>query len=181
MLDKNNLKLIILDRDGVVNYDSPHYVKSVSEWVPIPGSINAIAKLSNKGFKIALATNQSGLARGYFQEDELHAMHAKMQSLLEPYNAKIDMINYCHHLPDDDCLCRKPRAGMLIKAMDHFNTDKENTLMVGDSLKDIEAARNAGCFAALVKTGNGHETLKHTTPETPVFTDLAAITDYLLG
>lgn len=181
MFDKNKLKLIILDRDGVVNYDSPHYIKSASEWAPIPGSIHAIARLSNHGFKIALATNQSGLARGYFEENELHKMHAKMQNLLQPYNAKIDMINYCHHLPDDNCSCRKPGAGMLIKAMHHFNIEKESTLMIGDSLKDIQAAHNAGCFAALVKTGNGNETINHITPETQVFTDLAGVADYLLS
>ncbi|OUR61151.1 D-glycero-beta-D-manno-heptose-1,7-bisphosphate 7-phosphatase, partial [Bermanella sp. 47_1433_sub80_T6] len=106
-------KLIVLDRDGVINYDSDDYVKSVDEWIPLPGSMEALAKLTQAGFKIAIATNQSGISRGYFTVATLAAMHQKMLTLATEAGAKIDYIAYCPHGPDDNCDCRKPLPGLI--------------------------------------------------------------------
>lgn len=178
-IDKSNIELIILDRDGVINYDSKDYIKSPEELKPIPGSIEAIAKLKHAGFKVAIATNQSGIGRGYFTTDTLNAMHKKILDLLKEYNATIDAINYCPHLPDANCSCRKPLPGLLISAMDQIGISNTKTIMIGDSVKDLVAAENASCNAALVLTGNGKETAKeHHSSNT--FTNLAEFVEQLL-
>lgn len=142
---KLNLKarLIILDRDGVINYDSIHYIKSPNEWHPIPGSLEAIVKLNKAGFRIAVATNQSGIARGYYTEETLHAIHKKMQKLLAEKGGKIDVIFYCPHHPSEKCECRKPQPGLLKKIGQHFQCSLENIPFIGDSACDVEAAMAA--------------------------------------
>lgn len=152
------MKLIILDRDGVINYDSAHYIKSPQEWLPIPGSLAAIGKLKQLGYQIAIATNQSGIGRGFYSEATLETIHKKMQDALAPYGGAIDLICYCPHHPDDGCNCRKPKPGMLQTITDHFKPTQEAVLFVGDSQSDITAALNFGCQPVLVRTGNGFET-----------------------
>ena len=163
MAEKNLLnmtKLIILDRDGVINEDSDNYIRSVDEWIPVPGSIKAIAELSKAGYTITVATNQSGLARGYFQESELTAMHNKMNMLVKAEGGNIETILFCPHGPDDDCECRKPKAGMMLQLLSEHNANASETWVIGDSLRDLQAGLNSGCKAALVKTGKGERTLK---------------------
>lgn len=177
------IKLIILDRDGVINEDSDEYIKSPAEWRAIPGSLEAIAQLNKAGFKITVATNQSGIARGYFSLETLQAIHQKMQTELAVFNGKIDYLVFCPHGPDDECDCRKPKPGLLKKIADHFQIDlTTQALAIGDSLRDIEAAQTLNCPAWLVKTGKGEKTLqenKETLKNIFVFNDLAACTKKL--
>ena len=153
-------KLIILDRDGVINEDSDNYIRSVDEWIPVPGSINAIVELSKAGYTIAVATNQSGLARGYFPESELDAMHNKMNALVDADGGNIESVLFCPHGPDDNCECRKPNPGMVKQLLTEHNVEASETWVVGDSLRDLQAGLNAGCKVALVKTGKGERTIK---------------------
>ena len=141
-MSKLNLseKLIILDRDGVINYDSVHYIKSPEEWHPIPGSLEAIARLKKAGFSVAVATNQSGIGRKYYTEETLAAIHQKMQTMLAVQNAQIDLICYCPHLPSDHCECRKPKPGLLQKIAEHFQCDLKGVPFIGDNLSDVQAA-----------------------------------------
>jgi D-glycero-D-manno-heptose 1,7-bisphosphate phosphatase len=150
-------KLVILDRDGVINEDSDEYIKSPDEWRAIPGSLAAIAKLNKAGIKVVIATNQSGVARGLFTIATLHKIHQKMQNELAKINGHIDDIFYCPHHPDDNCACRKPQPKMLLDILQKYG---HPALFVGDSFKDIEAARKVGCDVILVKTGKGNKTLK---------------------
>lgn len=169
------IELIILDRDGVINYDSPNYIKSPAEWIPIPGSLPAIARLNQQGYKIAIATNQSGIARGYYDEAMLTAIHQQLQAQLALVGGHIDAIFYCPHLPGSGCLCRKPAPGLLYQARDYFAIPLDKALMIGDSLRDLQAAEAAGCPSILVKTGNGASTLeKHPQLKMPIFADLQA-------
>ena len=148
-------KLIILDRDGVINEDSDHYIRSVDEWIPISGSIEAIASLSKAGYQVAIATNQSGLARGYFSEATLCAMHKKMTDLVQAKGGEIAAIFFCPHGPDDHCDCRKPKPGMMNQILKQFDGGAADTWVIGDSLRDLEAGKAAGCLTALVETGKG--------------------------
>ncbi|WP_305857011.1 D-glycero-beta-D-manno-heptose 1,7-bisphosphate 7-phosphatase [Balneatrix alpica] len=176
------MKLVILDRDGVINQDSDEYVKSVDEWIPLPGSIEAIAKLCHHSFRIAIATNQSGLARGYFDLATLDAMHEKLQQLVEAAGGSIHYLVYCPHGPDDHCHCRKPLPGMFEQIRDAFAlADLHEVAVIGDSLRDLEAGMSLGCQPFLVRTGKGERTLaKGNLPAaTRVFADLAAAADYL--
>ncbi len=176
-------KLIILDRDGVINQDSDQYVKSVDEWVPIPGSIDAIVRLCHAGYKVIVATNQSGLGRGYFQLPDLDAMHAKMNALIEAAGGKLDGIFYCPHSPDAHCDCRKPLPGLIHQAERLLNLSAKGSIMVGDSLRDLQAGQQAGCIAMLVLTGKGRKTFDKGVGLEDVehFTDLAAAVDRLLS
>ncbi|MBK8452692.1 MAG: D-glycero-beta-D-manno-heptose 1,7-bisphosphate 7-phosphatase [Thiofilum sp.] len=151
--------LIILDRDGVINHDSDFYIKSVDEWQPIEGSIEAIAALKQAGHSVAVATNQSGLARGYYTLGTLNAMHAKMQQLLQPFNTQVDYIAYCPHGPDDVCSCRKPLTGMLEAIAQQFNSPKAEIMMIGDSISDYQAASAFGIEYLQVLTGKGERTV----------------------
>ncbi len=153
-------KLIILDRDGVINKDSDSYIRSVDEWQPIPGSIEAIADLSRAGYQIAVATNQSGLARGYFDVKELDAMHAKMMELVKAQDGRIAAVLYCPHGPDDHCNCRKPKPGMILQFISQFHQKPQDVWVVGDSLRDLQAGLAANCKTALVKTGKGLRSLE---------------------
>jgi D-glycero-D-manno-heptose 1,7-bisphosphate phosphatase len=152
-------KLIILDRDGVINEDSDEFIKSPEEWRAIPGSLEAIALMNQTGFHVALATNQSGLARGLFDEKTLAQIHGKMEAALAQINAKISHIFYCPHGPLDGCLCRKPLPGLLVQAKEAFGYDTlKEVPFVGDSWRDIEAAIAGGALPVLVKTGKGEKT-----------------------
>lgn len=154
------MKLVILDRDGVINHDSDNYIKSLDEWQPLPGSIEAIARLSKAGFDVCVATNQSGLARGYFDLTTLNQMHRKMKELVEEQGGRIDKIEYCPHSPNDNCFCRKPLPGMYQHILSCYpDIDPGKVYVVGDSLRDLEAADAAGCPSILVKTGKGERTL----------------------
>lgn len=151
-------KLVILDRDGVINYDSAEFIKSPREWIAIPGSLAAIAKLNHANYKVAVATNQSGIARGYFTLQDLEAIHQKMREELEKAGGSLDAIFICPHGPDDDCNCRKPKPGLILQIANHFKIDMKEIISIGDSLRDILAAKAAGCTAVLIKTGNGKMT-----------------------
>ena len=177
-----NKGLIVLDRDGVINRDSTDFVKSAGEWVPLPGSIEAIANLSRAGFTIAVASNQSGLGRGLFDRRALAAMHRKFRRLVANAGGRVDRIVVCPHTPDDGCDCRKPKAGLLHRLGRHYNIDLGGVPVVGDSLRDLEAALNAGARPILVRTGNGKKTeaalsqkLGSAFGSVMVFDDLAAV------
>lgn len=178
------MKLIILDRDGVINHDRDDFVKSVDEWIPIPGSMDAIAFLTEAGYTIAVATNQSGLARKYFTMQDLNEMHAKMHRLAVQAGGRIDGIWFCPHLAEDGCGCRKPKPGMVFDILDRFNAEAAETWLVGDSLRDLQAMAAAGGKTALVLTGKGRKTLqeqKAGLPEsTQVFDDLLAFSQYIM-
>lgn len=156
----SDIKLIILDRDGVINYDSDNYIKSPEEWVPIPGSLEAIAKLNRARYKVAIATNQSGIGRGYYDLQMLEKMHQKMDKLLAEINAKVDYIRFCPHTPDDNCFCRKPRPGMLLEIAKNFNQPAEEVIFIGDTASDRQAAKAANMNFVLMKTGKGESTFK---------------------
>ncbi len=169
--------LIVLDRDGVINQDSSAFVKSAEEWLPLPGSIAAIAALSNAGFTVAIASNQSGLARGLFDAAALSAMHEKMHRLVAAAGGRVDHIIICPHGPDDGCNCRKPKPGMLLELGRHYGVSLRGVPIVGDSLRDLEAAATAGAQPILVRTGNGNATAGSLPAEfaaTEVYDDLAA-------
>lgn len=185
------MKLIILDRDGVINHDSPDYIKSAAEWIPIDGSIEAIARLHKAGFTVVVATNQAGLARGKFELDDLEAMHEKLTQLVEEQGAELGAIFYCPHHPDDKCKCRKPLPGMLDAIEAEFNTSVESCYFVGDSLRDLQAGIAKGCKPVLVKTGNGETTLAQlqnaelaeavTLAQVQVFDNLSAAADFIIA
>lgn len=175
-------RLIILDRDGVINEDSDHYIRSVDEWIPVPGSIKAIARLSKEGYTIAVATNQSGIARGYYPLSELDAMHAKMKQLVQEQGGHIDCVKFCPHGPDENCQCRKPQTGLVDQIEEYLNLSASGAWFVGDSLKDLQCARKKHCKPALVKTGKGERTLAkgEGLEDVPVFDSLADFADCLL-
>jgi D-glycero-D-manno-heptose 1,7-bisphosphate phosphatase len=176
---------IILDRDGVINYDSPHFIKSSAEWIPLPGSIEAIARLSQAGWRIAVATNQSGLARGLFDRAALQTMHDKMQALVNAAGGHIDAVFFCPHAPQDNCDCRKPKPGLLTQISAYWQTSLHGVTVVGDRLSDLQAAQAVGAQPLLVLTGKGTQTQAElaTTEfaQVPVYADLAAVTHALLG
>ncbi len=175
--------LIVLDRDGVINRESDAFVKSAEEWQALPGSLDAIAKLHHAGWVIAIATNQSGLARGKFGLAELTAMHSKLQRALADRGARIDGIFFCPHGPDDGCHCRKPRSGLYDEITRYFNRRIDGAISVGDSRRDLQAAEHAGATPVLVRTGNGAATEKTlgTLAHVAVYDDLAAAVDALVG
>lgn len=147
--------LIILDRDGVINFESDAYIKSPEEWIPIPGSIDAIAKLTKAGYKIVIATNQAGVGRGLYTLATLQKIHDKMLALIENAGGKIEKIYICPHHPDENCNCRKPKPGMLQQIQHDFQVNSDEMIYIGDSLKDYEVAQIIGCEFFLVRTGNG--------------------------
>jgi len=188
-------KLIILDRDGVINQDSDSFIKSVDEFMLIPGSLQAIARLTQADYSVMVATNQSGIARGLFSIETLQAMHKKLQALLVPLGAHIDGFYYCPHGPDDHCSCRKPKAGLIRQiAQDFFAGDSAyqteqlaQVFVIGDSLRDLQAGQAAGTKIALLKTGKGLRTLQQIAEQQlseyaqlAVYNDLADFTDHLL-
>lgn len=177
------MKLIILDRDGVINKDSLEYIKSPDEFIPFPGSLESIVRLNRAGFRVAVATNQSGLGRGLFDQETLDQIHSKLQRLLSEMGGSIDKIEFCPHTPDDGCLCRKPRTLMLEKIGNYFGSSLKGVYMIGDTEKDVLAARGAGANPVLVRTGKGEETLSNGFDATdlPVFDDLSSAVDWVLS
>ncbi len=175
-------RLILLDRDGVINEDSPAFVKSVAEWREIPGALDAIARLKRAGYRVAVCTNQSGLARGLLRPETLQAIHGKLISGLAERQVELDGLRFCPHGPDDGCDCRKPRPGMLLATLDELSVTADQAIFVGDSLRDQQAAAAAGCGFALVLTGNGtdHESAVRQAGAVWIGPDLAAFADWLL-
>lgn len=155
-----HVKLLIIDRDGVINHDSAAFIKSPEEWRPIAGSPQAIARLSKAGFRIAVATNQSGVARGLYDLPTLHAMHAKMHRLVHEAGGCIDAVFFCPHHENDNCECRKPRPGMIFEILRRFEVEPSEACMIGDRLSDLQAGHSAGCRTTLVLTGVGQATRK---------------------
>lgn len=177
------MKLLILDRDGVINEDSDDFIKHPDEWRAIPGSLAAIQRLTQAGYTIAVATNQSGIARGLYTRETLAAIHDKMRAAVEQAGGHIDQIFVCPHGPNDGCDCRKPRDGLMQQAQQHYQYPLTQVWAVGDSLRDVQAAISAGAQPALVRTGKGLRTLASNDPQlkaVPVFDDLAAFVAYLL-
>lgn len=180
------MPLIILDRDGVVNEDSDAYIKSVEEWKPIPGSIEAIARLTANNFKVVIASNQSGLSRRYFDTETLYEMHNKLHQLVAHANGEIHGIFVCPHGPNDHCECRKPAAELFIRIANTYDVSFNACFAIGDSLRDLEAAETVGAKPVLVKTGKGESTLKHNSAfladrNIPVFRDLADAVENIIS
>ncbi len=169
------MKLVILDRDGVINYDSPSYIKNPEEWKPIPGSLDAIALLNQAGYHVVVATNQSGVGRGLFEMATLNAIHDKMHRALGQVGGRIDAVFFCPHAPDAGCNCRKPRPGLLEEIARRFNVNLKGAPSIGDGVRDLEASAAVGAQPILVLTGNGEKTRHEATlpPGTLVFADLA--------
>jgi D-glycero-D-manno-heptose 1,7-bisphosphate phosphatase len=181
MVKGQGLKLLILDRDGVINHDSDAYIKSVEEWIPIPGSIEAIAQLSKAGWSVAVATNQSGIARGYYDLATLEAMHTRLRELVAEQGGEVGLIVYCPHGPDEGCDCRKPKPGMLRTIAAHYSANLTGIWFVGDSKGDLEAALAVDSQPVLVKTGKGLKTMGAGLPTgTLIFDDLAAVAAELI-
>lgn len=176
------MKLIVLDRDGVINEDSDEYIKSPEEWVPIPGSLEAIARLNQAGYRVVVFTNQSGLARNLFDIETLNAIHAKMHRRLAAVGGTVDAVFFCPHAPDDQCGCRKPQPGLLHEISARLKVSLEGVPCVGDTLRDVQAARSVGCRPMLVRSGKGERTLADGKglEQVPVFDNLAAVADQLL-
>lgn len=149
------IPLVILDRDGTINVDSDEYVKSVQEWTPLPGALEAIARLNHAGWHVVIASNQSGLGRGLFDIDALNAMHAKMNKLLAELGGRVEAIFFCPHRPDDNCSCRKPQSGLFEQIAERYGMSLQGVPNVGDSLRDLQAGAALGCQSHLVLTGKG--------------------------
>jgi len=152
------VRLVILDRDGVINEDSDAYVKSVGEWRPIPGSLEAIARLNHAGWRVVVATNQSGVARGLFSMEHLNAIHQRLHAELTRLGGQLEGIYFCPHGPDDGCDCRKPAPGLLLEIAARHGVALPGLPCIGDSLRDLEAARAVGALPILVRTGKGRLT-----------------------
>ena len=176
------MKLAILDRDGVINHDSDQYIKSPAEWRPIAGSIEAIARLNQNGYRIAVATNQSGIGRGLFDMATLNAINDKMMELVFRQGGRIDALFFCPHTAVEECNCRKPRTGMFEEIAARFHTDLKGVPVVGDSLKDLQAADSVGAQPLLVLTGNGRKTREdgRLPRKTLVFENLAEAARHLV-
>ncbi len=182
-----NLKLVILDRDGTINRASDQFVKSPEEWHPLPGALEAIGRLNHAGYHVVLATNQSGLGRGIFDVAALNSVHEHMMKAMAAYGGRIDAVFYCPHAPDEGCHCRKPEPGLLEQIAQRYGVPLAGVPLVGDSLRDMQAAAVAGCEPHLVCTGRHADLAGQTdTPEgfpagTHVHASLAACVDHLLS
>ena len=174
-------KLVILDRDGVINHDSDQFIKSPTEWKPIEGSIEAIARLNQAGYRVAVATNQSGIGRGLFDMATLSAINDKMVELVFRNGGRIDAVFFCPHTADQKCHCRKPQTGMFEEIAARFRTGLDGVPAVGDALRDLQAAAKVGCVPLLVLTGKGKKTndAGGLPRGTKVFADLAEVSKYL--
>jgi D-glycero-D-manno-heptose 1,7-bisphosphate phosphatase len=178
-----SVRLVILDRDGVINHDSDQFIKSPDEWRPIPGSLEAIARLNHAGYRVAVCTNQSGLGRGLFDMATLNAIHEKMHRALALAGGRIDAVFYCPHTADASCDCRKPQPAMLDEASRRFGVDLVQVPSIGDSLRDLQASEAAGAQPMLVLTGKGEKTLRdgRFPKNTVIFPDLAFAASALLA
>lgn len=175
---------IILDRDGVINHDSDAYIKGPEEWHLITGADRAIARLNQAGYRVAVATNQSGLGRGLFSLETLEAIHQKLRKQTSEAGGQIDMIAFCPHTPDAKCHCRKPNIGLLQAINEYLPLNSDTDWFVGDTDKDLLAAAAMGLRGALVETGKGARTLKKgivSRETTPVFEDLLSFSQWLIG
>ncbi|MCH7881211.1 MAG: D-glycero-beta-D-manno-heptose 1,7-bisphosphate 7-phosphatase [Proteobacteria bacterium] len=168
-------RMVIIDRDGVINQDSDSYIKSADEWIPISGSLEAISRLKKAGYLVTIASNQSGLARGLYSEETLQQIHDKMKRMLAVRGASVDGIFYCPHGPEANCVCRKPKPGLLIQIASKFDIDLSVTPFVGDSISDIQAAQMANALPVLVRTGKGEYVMQNypEAVDVPVYDDLA--------
>ncbi|MCB1857484.1 MAG: D-glycero-beta-D-manno-heptose 1,7-bisphosphate 7-phosphatase [Gammaproteobacteria bacterium] len=176
------MKLLVLDRDGVINEDADEFIKTPDEWQPIPGSLEAIALLNRSGYRVVIATNQSGLARGLLDLQTLHEIHRKMHHQLEKVGGHIDGIFFCPHGPNDNCPCRKPKPGLLVQAGERFFLSPSDMLVVGDSLRDLEAAQSIGANAILVLTGKGGSTRELLGERTvPIYRNLSEVAKSLIN
>ena len=178
------IKLIVLDRDGVINYDSDQFIKAPEEWRAVPGSLEAIARLNHAGYRVVVATNQSGIGRGLFGMAMLNAIHDKMHRALGQAGARLDAIFFCPHTADTKCECRKPKPGMLAEIGKRFNAELTGIPCIGDSLRDLQAAEAVGAQPMLVLTGKGEKTLRDGgfPKNTVIFPDLAfAVSALLVG
>jgi len=177
------VKLVILDRDGVINHDSDQYIKSPAEWRPIPGSIEAIARLNQNGFRIAIASNQSGIGRGLFDMATLNAINDKMMELVFRQGGRIDAVFFCPHTAVENCGCRKPKTGLLEEIAARFHTELKGVPIIGDSLKDLQSAEAVGAQPILVLTGKGKATKEGGAlpRKTLVFPDLAEASRHLIA
>lgn len=174
-------RYVVLDRDGVINYESDLFIKSPDEWQPLPGSLEAIALLNRNGFKVAVASNQSGIARGLFDHDALAKIHDKMHFMTTRHGGRIEAIYSCPHGPQDNCQCRKPKPGLLHSFADDYRIDLRTVVVIGDSLRDIQAAQNAGAMPILVRTGNGRKTSNSPLViNIPIFDNLYAAAQFLI-
>ena len=176
-------RLVVLDRDGVINRESRNFIRTPTEWQPIPGSIQAIADLTAAGFAVVVATNQSGVGRGLFTAATLDAIHARMTSAIEAAGGRLAGIFFCPHRPEDNCDCRKPRPGLMMQVEARFGTSLRDQPVIGDSYRDLEAAWSVGARAMLVRTGNGAATEGRLPASAPVevFPDLAAAAAFLIA
>ncbi|WP_423822341.1 D-glycero-beta-D-manno-heptose 1,7-bisphosphate 7-phosphatase [Salinisphaera sp. SPP-AMP-43] len=184
-VDRGRLKVtfstVILDRDGVVNHDSEAFIKSPAEWQPLPGSLEAIARLKHTGLRVVIASNQSGLGRGLFDYDDLFAIHDKMARQLGELGIQLDGVFFCPHTTEDQCRCRKPRPGLLEDILGRWNLRPSDCVMIGDSSRDIEAAQALGVHAIGVRSGKPIDPARSCWTAVPVFDDLSAAVDCLLS
>ena len=175
------MKLIILDRDGVINEDSDDYIKSPDEWIPIAGSLEALGKLSQNGFKVIIITNQSGIGRKIFSIEMLNAIHKKMSINLAQYGGVIGGIFFCPCAPEENCNCRKPKSGLYNEVSDRLQISLENVFCVGDKITDIQAAQNAGARPILVKTGKENDDSGNIPKNIPIYDDLASFVNEIIA
>jgi len=177
------MKLVVLDRDGVINHELDEIITSADQFEPLDGSLMAISRLNQAGIKVAVAANQSGIARGLFDLDAMHGVHQKMTGLLQQVGGHFDLVAFCPHSDANECSCRKPAPGMLYSILERLKIEPGDAVMVGDSLKDMQAAMAAGFHAALVKTGNGQDTLDSNKglEHIPAYDDLSDFVDQLLA
>jgi D-glycero-D-manno-heptose 1,7-bisphosphate phosphatase len=174
------MKLVILDRDGTINEDRDDFVKSPQEWRALPGALEAIARLNQAGWRVVVATNQSGIGRGLFGVSELNAMHAKMHRELAAVGARVDAVFFCPHAPQESCDCRKPLPGLFKQIAERFGVELEGVPTAGDSLRDLQAGAAAGCETHFLRTGKGAVAVPDGLPEgTIVHADLAAFAEHL--
>ncbi len=174
------MSVLVLDRDGVINHESPDFIRAPGDWNPLPGSLEAIARLSAGGWQVAVATNQSGVGRGYLDVATLDAIHDKMRRAVAGVGGELGEIVYCPHLPDAGCPCRKPRPGLLNQLATIYSVPARDLVIVGDSLRDLQAAAAVGARAYLVRTGNGRTSESAAPKDVTVADDLAAVAELLL-
>ena len=181
------MKLVILDRDGTINHERDDYIKSADEWVPLPGAIEAIARLNHAGWHVVVATNQSGIGRGLFDMAAMNAMHAKMHQMLARHGGRVDAVFFCPHTPEDMCTCRKPQPGLFKMIGERFGVALEEVPMVGDLPRDVLAAQSVGCEPHLVRTGQAAAMteselvdLRRQVPDLTIHPDLSAFADFLI-
>jgi D-glycero-D-manno-heptose 1,7-bisphosphate phosphatase len=187
-LQVKQMKLVILDRDGVINQDSANFIKNPNEWIALPGSLEAIALLNQSGYRVAVATNQSGVGRGLYDMAMLNSIHDKMHRALAQVGGRIDALFYCPHTAEDHCSCRKPKTGMIEDIGRRFSVNLNEVFGVGDALRDLQAFAGAGCKPILVRSGKGEETLldsqlpdKKLPKNTLIFADLAEAVQHIIA